>query len=76
MICPIDVIEVMEKMRTLDTIYPNSSARKYNELFIWLGEKVAQQYVQRTGLCLECDSEILQSQYCMMGHWCGELPRR
>lgn len=26
------------------------------------------------GLCPECDSDILPSQYCMMGHWCGERP--
>ena len=24
--------------------------------------------------CPECDSAILPSQYCMMGHWCGERP--
>lgn len=22
--------------------------------------------------CPECDSLILPSQYCMMGHWCGK----
>lgn len=27
-----------------------------------------------TALCGECDSEILPSQYCMMGHWCGDRP--
>ena len=26
------------------------------------------------GLCPECDSKVLPSQYCMMGHWCGERP--
>jgi len=36
----------------------------------------AQHSVQRTVLCPECDSEILHTQYCMMGHWCGEPPRR
>lgn len=34
----------------------------------------AQQILQRTGLCPECDSKVLPSQYCMMGHWCGERP--
>jgi hypothetical protein len=31
--------------------------------------------VRRTGLCPECDSEILPTHFCMMGHWCSEPPR-
>ena len=37
----------------------------------------AQPRVQRIGgTCPECDSEVLPSQYCMMGHWCGEPANR
>lgn len=32
-----------------------------------------QHSVQLTGLtCPECDSRIMDSGYCMMGHWCGK----
>ena len=35
--------------------------------------RVAGEIRKRLGLlCPECDSEVLPSQYCMMGHWCGD----
>lgn len=36
--------------------------------------EAAQQNVQMdaTKVCPECDSTILETGYCMMGHWCGD----
>lgn len=75
-----DVRIMLEKMFSEGRRYESAKyqPQSFSEAVKYYSDKIisAQQSVRRTGLCPECGSAILPTQYCMMGHWCGEPPRR
>ncbi len=69
------VKEVLEEVFGFAVI-DEDAQKVFDNLIALSNMKAAEKSAQRVGLCPECGSEILPTNYCMMGHWCGETPRQ